>query len=305
MNMGKIRRRAFVLCLLALLFPLAANAVPKIELKGYVTSVSLKNKVGTIEVSVVETGPWTVVINKFTDAAGIDLKNLKIDTLVDIKGVYAEAEGGILALEIAKAEMGDSKIEGTITRFGYDDVYGRYIEIVGHQIPVPEGVAFKDGAENTITFGGLEDLAGLGPLSVKVEGYTDYDYFQVNAVKQIQAFYCANSSTYSTDPQLVLSKADPDITEAKVTTKWCELENGKRTGVTEISEIVYPFDPTDPTAPKSNYTFGKWKDGKPDGYWLAIDVEGKLLRWCRYKRGDLNKKDSWQEESHCPEGPEV
>jgi hypothetical protein len=290
MNMGKLGH-ALVWCLLAALFPLAANAVPKIELTAYVEDVKNDKKNGYIDILVVEgDAPWRVHIRKFTDV-GIDLKNSK-GTLVAIKGVYAKAEGGIFALEIEVGVPEESKIEGTITGVGTDD-YGRYIIIAGHRIPVPAGTELLYESGRTIAD---EHLSGL---SVKVEGDTVGEYFYVNAVKQINPFYCGINATHWRDPAVSLSA---DIPSTEVTTEWCQLENGKRTGYTEISEFIYPILIDDPTLSKSNYTFGKWKDGKRDGYWLTIDVAGKILRYCRYKRGDLNKRDSEDSDSsRCPE----
>jgi hypothetical protein len=297
MNMGKIRRRAFVLCLLALLFPLAANAVPKIELTAYLYSVDRLKDDGIIQIYMVGYEPWNVRIGKYTEV-GFDLKRAKPDegVLIRVKGVYAKAEGGILALEVDEGVLGESKFEGTITKTNDDPS----ITIIGHDIPLPDGVELKDKDGGTIKIEDLDDeLAGM---SVKVEGYTGGDdyYFHVSAVKEIIAFYCANSAKHEFDVS-ELESTDTEI--VKVRTDYCQSlkDPTKRHGITEISEFIYPINSTDTPNPGdallSNYTFGKWKDGKRHGYWLTIDVAGKLLRWCRYDKNNLKERDS---EGNCP-----
>ena len=263
MNMGKLGR-PLAWCFLAVLFPLAAHAAPKIELTAYVTDVTGYPDV--IEIAVVEGEPWEVHIDAFTEV-GFDLSTA-LGASVNIEGVLGD--GNIVALEIHAGDPGINQFEGIVT--GVDGTGERNITVIGYHIPVPDEAEIKD------IFGDPLDFSALGGRTVRVEGDTVAgefgDYFSINEIAEIADFSCSNNSDHA------FEAAKPADDTSKSTEHYC-LNLGKKTGLTEISHT--DFTGTD----VSSYTIGKYRDGDRHGFWLTIDVTGTIIQRCLYNNGNL------------------
>jgi hypothetical protein len=268
MNMGKLVRRPFVWCLLAVLFPLAANAVPKIELTAQVTDVTLfDDVVKSIHIAVVEGEPWEVHIDELTEVT-VNLANSE-GTSVKIEGMLGD--GNIVAREIGAGEAGVNEFEGNVTNASTDlDTGDRSIEVLGYWIPVPGDAEIKDASGTALN---VSELRGL---TVKIEGDTFIgadggDYFYVNEITEVAYFSCPGKSAH------LLEVDKPADDTSKSIEHYCLLK-GKRIGLTEISHTDYIG--TD----GSSHTVGKYgKEGR-QGFWLTIDVTGAIIQRCLYNK---------------------
>lgn len=280
MNMGKMGWRPFVWCLLAILFPLAANAFPKIEMTAYVTAVA--DPPTMFWVAVVEGDPWKVHIDGDTE---VNFDDLSEGATVTIEGVFAIKAGTvgkiILAREIREGEAAEYEFEGTITMVVDDPPLNSSISLDDHQIPVPVGTEIKN------VFGEAIDIDELkGPVTVEGEvlGAGPSAYFSVNEIRMLDyAFSCENNASH------VFKAGKSEDGTSKSTEHYC-LNRGKRVGSTEVSHTDYTGTDV------SSYTLGKYKDGERHGFWLTIDVAGAVIQRCRYNDGTLVDGDL-----SCPE----
>jgi hypothetical protein len=270
MNKDKIGRRRFVWCLLAILFPLAANAVPKIEMNAYVTDVTGLPTV--IWVAAEEGKPWEVLIDEYTE---VNVDELYAGASVTIEALYAGAGSNIIALEIRASVDAPYEFEGTITEV---DIDNRNITLIDRQIHVPEGAEIKDASGNAID---IDKLKGTVTVEGDVLAGTGGDYFfDAKEIRILNsAFSCENNSSH------VFKAGKSEDGTNKSTEHYC-LQSGKRGGSTEISHTDYTGTDV------SSYTLGKYKDGERQGFWLTIDVAGAVIQRCLYNNGTLVDGDS-------------
>jgi hypothetical protein len=271
MNMDKIRRRPLVWCLLAILFPLAANAAPVIELRG-AQMVDIDNPPDTISIAFLPDNPLVVHIDGLTEETGDVLDKSWIGEKVRLEAV--QTDKGLLALAVAPGGGGVSELQGFIT--GFTDTT---ITLFGHEIPVPDDAYFEDINGTPIPLGDIRGLVSVGGRIVD-------DYFEVAYVKETAEFVCLGGAihmrvTIASESDLE-SESEVDIRE--VTEDYC-FNNGKRTGTTRFTTI----DWVNPEL--SSYTQGKLNKEKKHGFWVTVDVIGRVVAKCKYDKGKLKGGD--------------
>ena len=228
MNMVKLGRRLFAWCLLTILFPLAANAVPKVEMTAYITEVVTDEADLPIEikVAVVEGEPWEVHIDELTEVNVV----LAAYATVTIEALFAQKEGKIIALEIRASEDAPYEFEGTITEVDKD----RNITLIGHKIHVPVGAEIKNASGQTI---GIDELKGYVTVEGDILTSGNGAYFDVSEIRILNtSFSCLGKSDH------IFTAGKPADDMSKSTDHYCNLrKGGKRVGSTEISHTDYTW----------------------------------------------------------------
>jgi hypothetical protein len=262
-----MKRILSVLCFLIFFSPFPAAAMPLSEMTVPAEMISFD--LNRITFEFIPGQPLEVVVKDFTEVRDIeDLNQLEGVTSVRIYAL-STAEG-LIALEVEPSDLITYELKGIITEiFDPGDDSGRTIELLGTEIPVDNRAEIKDVEGIPLGFG------ELGGKSAKLEGTAGGGSFIVTEITVIPEFECSANTKH------IFKALKPAGLTHKMAEHYCELPSGMRGGATQVSFTDYTGQSD------STYTVGKYANGERQGYWLTIDVTGRVVLECLYEKGDL------------------